>query len=115
VNIEGAVYDERRVQDTVPTLMYLNVHNNSHYWRHACFLNDSQLLRDAPGLDGVLGSLVHRRLDLSSPVDVPWQLRRRWPGSELVIVDEGRRSGGHGMSQALRAPTDRHAAGSPDA
>jgi proline iminopeptidase len=87
----------------------------THYWRHACFLDDGQLLRDAPRLDGIPGSLVHGRLDLSSPVDVPWQLHRRWPGSELVIVDEGRHSGGHGMSQALRAATDRHAAVSPDA
>lgn len=82
----------------------------THYWRHACFLDDGQLLRDASRLAGTPGSLVHGRLDLSSPVDVPWRLHRRWPGSELVIVDEGRHSGGHGMSDALRAATDRHAA-----
>ena len=85
----------------------------THYWRHACFLDDSQLLRAAPRLAGIAGSLVHGRLDLSSPLDVPWQLDQRWPGSELVIVDEGRHSGAHGMSQALRAATDRHAAESP--
>ena len=85
----------------------------THYWRHACFLDDGQLLRDASRLDGIPGSLVHGRLDLSSPLDVPWQLHRRWPGSELVIIDEGRHSGGHGMREALRAATDRLAAGSP--
>lgn len=83
----------------------------THYWRHACFLDDDQLLRDASRLAGISGSLVHGRLDLSSPVDVPWQLHQRWPGSELVIVDYGRHSGAHGMSQALRAATDRRAGG----
>jgi proline iminopeptidase len=81
----------------------------THYWRHACFLEDGQLLRDASRLAGIPGTLVHGRLDLSSPVDVPWQLHHRWPGSDLVIVDEGRHSGGHGMLEALRRATDRWA------
>jgi proline iminopeptidase len=83
----------------------------THYWRHACFLPDGQLLRDTDRLAGIPGTLVHGRLDLSSPLDVPWQLHRRWPGSELVVVDEGRHSGGYGMREALRAATDRHAGG----
>jgi proline iminopeptidase len=87
----------------------------THYWRHACFLPDGQLLRDASRLAGIPGTLVHGRLDLSSPVDVPWQLHRRWQDSELVIVDEGRHSGGHGMLEALRVATDRHAAAAPGA
>jgi proline iminopeptidase len=78
----------------------------THYWRHACFLEDGQLLRDASRLAGIPGTLVHGRLDLSSPVDVPWQLHHRWPGSELVVVDEGRHAGGHGMLEALRHATD---------
>lgn len=83
----------------------------THYWRHACFLDDGQLLREATRLVGIPGALIHGQLDLSSPIDVPWQLHRRWSGSELVIVEEGRHSGGHGMREALRAATDRHAAG----
>jgi proline iminopeptidase len=85
----------------------------THYWRHACFLEDGQLLRDVTRLAGIPGSLVHGRHDLSSPLDVPWELHRRWPDSELVIVGEGRHSGGHGMLEALRAATDRVADG-PD-
>jgi proline iminopeptidase len=83
----------------------------THYWRHGCFLDDGQLLRDASRLAGIPGTLVHGRLDLSSPVDVPWQLHRRWPGSELVVVDEGRHAGGDGMLEALRAAIDRYASG----
>jgi proline iminopeptidase len=86
----------------------------THYWRHACFLPEGQLLRDMDRLAGIPGTLVHGRLDLSSPLDVPWQLHRRWPGSELVVVDEGRHAGGHGMREALRAATDHHQALAPD-
>jgi proline iminopeptidase len=82
----------------------------THYWRHACFLEEGQLVRDAPRLARIPGTLVHGRLDLSSPVDVPWQLHHRWPGSELVVVDEGRHGSGHGMLDALRHATDRGAA-----
>jgi proline iminopeptidase len=80
----------------------------THYWKHACFLEDGQLLRDTSRLAGIPGALVHGRRDLSSPLDVPWQLHLRWPDSELVIVDEGGHSGGHGMFEALREATDRH-------
>jgi proline iminopeptidase len=79
----------------------------THYWRHVCFLDDGQLLRDASRLAGIPGVLVHGRLDLSSPVDVPWQLHRRWPDSELIVVDDGRHSSGHGMLESLRSATDR--------
>jgi proline iminopeptidase len=80
-----------------------------HNWRHACFLEDGQLMRDASRLAGIPGTLVHGRLDPSSPVDVPWQLRHRWPGSDLVVVDEGRHSGRQGMLEALRHAIDRFA------
>jgi proline iminopeptidase len=79
----------------------------THYWRHACFLEDGLLLRRMDRLDAIPVVLVHGRLDLSSPLDVPDALHRRCPGSELVIVEEGRHSGGHGMREALRAATDR--------
>jgi proline iminopeptidase len=62
-------------------------------------------------LAGIPGTLVHGRRDLSSPLDVPWQLHRAWPGSELVVVDQGGHSGGHGMLDALRTATDRYVRG----
>jgi proline iminopeptidase len=86
----------------------------THYWHHAAWLEDGQLLRETRQLAGIPAVLVHGRLDLSSPIDIPWQLARRWPGSELVIVDEA----GHGigeprMAAAVVAATDRFARGEP--
>lgn len=82
----------------------------THYWRHAAFLEDGALLRDAAKLAGIPGVLVHGRLDVSSPLDVAWELSRAWPGSELVIVDDaGHSAGDPGMAEALVAATDRFA------
>lgn len=83
----------------------------THYWHHAAWLEDGALLRDAGRLAGIPGVLVHGRIDLSSPLDVPWQLSRAWPGSELVIIDEvGHGTRDPGMAEALVAATDRFAA-----
>lgn len=67
----------------------------THYWHHAAFLEDGALIRDAGRLAGIPGILIHGRIDLSSPLDVPWQLSRAWPGSELIAIDDA----GHGASQ----------------
>lgn len=77
----------------------------THYWSNGCFLEEGQVLRDADRLAGTPGVLVHGRLDVSSPVDVPWELHQRWPDSDLVIVDEGGHSTGEGMGQALTVAT----------
>ena len=83
----------------------------THYWRHVAFLPDGQLLRDAAKLNGIPGALIHGRLDISSPLDIAWQIAHVWRDAELVLVDDA----GHGSSypsvqEALIAATDRFAA-----
>lgn len=63
-----------------------------HYWRHAAFLGEEQLLRDASKLNGIPGTLLHGRYDISSPLETAWRLSRSWAGSELQVLDEA----GHG-------------------
>jgi proline iminopeptidase len=65
----------------------------THYWRHAAWLEDGALLRDATRLAGIPGVLAHGRLDGSSPLDVPWHLAGVWTDAELVPIDDA----GHGM------------------
>jgi proline iminopeptidase len=67
----------------------------THYWRHAAFLEDGTLLRDASRLSGIPGVLVHGRMDLGAPLDSAWQLHNAWPGSKLIVIDEA----GHGAGQ----------------
>jgi pimeloyl-ACP methyl ester carboxylesterase len=53
--------------------------------------------------------LIHGRLDLSSPLDVPWTLAELWDASELVVIDDAGHTGGAAMTTALMAATDRFA------
>jgi len=69
----------------------------THYWSHAAFLNDEQLLRDASRLDGIPGVLIHGRYDVSSPLETAWRLSQRWTGSRLVVLDDT----GHGGEGAF--------------
>jgi proline iminopeptidase len=79
----------------------------THYWHHAAFLENGSLLRDAGRLAGIPGVLVHGRLDLSSPVDIPWRLSQAWPGSRLVVIDDaGHGTGQRGMQEAVVAAID---------
>lgn len=86
----------------------------THYWRHAAWLEDGALLRDASNLAGIPGVLVNGRLDVSGPPDIAWQLAQAWPGCELVLVGEAGHGAGHpGMAEVLRAATDRFAGRRP--
>ncbi len=71
----------------------------THYWRHAAFLDDDQLLRDAPQLDGIPGVLIHGRYDVSGPLDTAWRLSQRWRTSRLQVIEDA----GHGDSDAFGA------------
>jgi len=68
----------------------------THYWRHAAWLEDGQLLREASKLAGIPGAMIQGRLDVSGPPDVAWELAQVWPDSELVLVGDA----GHGASCA---------------
>jgi proline iminopeptidase len=71
----------------------------THYWRHAAFLGEDQLLRDAALLNGIPGVVIHGRHDVSSPLETAWQLSQRWATSELHVLDDA----GHGGDAVVRA------------
>lgn len=62
---------------------------SSHYFRNRCFLDENQLLRDSPLLEGLPGTIVHGRYDMICPPDQAWQLSRHWPEAELDLIREG--------------------------
>jgi proline iminopeptidase len=79
----------------------------THYWFHAAFLEDGALLRNARRLAAIPGVLVHGRMDISSPLDVPWQLSQAWPSSRLIVIDHaGHGAGQPGMQEAVVAAID---------
>ncbi len=82
----------------------------THYWRHAAWLEEDALVRGAGVLNGIPGVLVHGRLDVSSPLDVPWRLAQAWHGSELVVIDDAGHGGGSaGIVHAVVSATERFA------
>jgi proline iminopeptidase len=80
----------------------------AHYFSHAAWLEDGQLLRDAPRLDGIPGVLIHGRFDIQGPAEEAWLIHRAWPGSELHWVRTGH-LGGEEMTQHMRTALNRFA------
>ncbi len=65
----------------------------THYWRHAAFFEEDELLRKAASLNGIPGVLIHGRYDVSSPLETAWKLHQGWAGSDLQVVDAGHGNG----------------------
>ena len=80
----------------------------AHYFSHAAWLEPDELLRNFGRLAGIPGVLVHGRLDLGSPADVPWLIAKAWPRAELHFVGTGHQ-GGAEMTEQMHAALDRFA------
>ncbi|MDG9715243.1 prolyl aminopeptidase [Streptomyces sp. DH24] len=88
----------------------------THYFGNDHFLgadnDEGVVLRDAPLLKDIPGTMVQGSLDFGNLLGTVWRLHHAWPGSELVIVDEaGHDAGTPGMVDALVAATDKYARG----
>jgi proline iminopeptidase len=66
----------------------------THYWRRAAFLEDGELLHHASSLGTIPAILIHGQYDVSSPLQIPWELHKCWPGSELRVVTDAGHGGG---------------------
>lgn len=93
-------YDDPRFRLTFARLV-------THYFRHAAWLEDGALQRDAPKLAGIPGILIQWRFDVSGPPDIAWNLAQAWPDAEFVLLQEA--GHGSGMTETLVAATDRFA------
>ena len=66
----------------------------THYWSHGSFLEGRPILDRMEAIAHIPAVLIHGRRDVSSPLDTAWDLHRRWPASELRVLDDA----GHGGS-----------------
>uniref|UniRef100_UPI0037CC87DE alpha/beta fold hydrolase n=1 Tax=Mycolicibacterium sp. TaxID=2320850 RepID=UPI0037CC87DE len=67
----------------------------THYWRHAAWRAEGELLSGVAEIAHIPAVLIHGRLDVSGPPDIAWQLAQRWPAAQLHIVPGmGHESGG---------------------
>jgi proline iminopeptidase len=71
-----------------------------HMFRHAAFLAEGTLLEGVARVAHLPATLIHGRLDVSSPIITAHRLHRAWTASRLVIIeDEGH--GGEAMVNAM--------------
>jgi proline iminopeptidase len=80
----------------------------THYFSHAAWLDEDELILNASRLRGIPGVMVHGRLDLSGPPDVPWLLAQAWPDAGLHFVGGGH-TGDAEMDRLVLDATDRFA------
>jgi proline iminopeptidase len=73
----------------------------THYWSHAAFLGEDQLLRDAALLNGIPGVMIHGRYDVSSPLEAAWRLSKSWVTSRLSVIDDAGHGGGANVTAAV--------------
>ncbi len=82
----------------------------THYFAHAAFLEEDELLRNAHKLAGIPAVLLHGRLDLSDRPTSRGSSARAWPGAELTFIPGGH-TGDEEMDRLLLEATARFAGG----
>ena len=77
----------------------------AHYFSHAAWLSDDELLRNAWKLAGIPGVLIHGHFDIGGPPDVPWLLAQAWPDAQLHLVRSGH-TGSEDMTRLMISALD---------
>lgn len=67
----------------------------NHYFHHACFLDEGQLLRDLDRIRHLPAVIVQGRYDMVCPPVSAWELAQAWENCELVMVP----ASGHALSE----------------
>lgn len=96
------------MRDPAHALAFARIEN--HFFVHAGWLEEGQLIAGAGALRDVPGVIVQGRYDLCTPAMTAWDLHRAWPRAELVMVpDAGHAFDEPGILDALVTATDRFA------
>lgn len=67
----------------------------NHYFTHAGWLEEGQLLRDSGRLADIPGTIVHGRYDMPCPMRYAWLLHKAWPKADFHIIE----GAGHAYSE----------------
>ena len=85
----------------------------THYWGNDLFLGEGNdegvVLRDAPLLKDIPGTLVQGNLDLGNLLGTVWRLHHAWPGSELTVIDDRGHNAGERGTAVMVAALDKYA------
>lgn len=79
----------------------------THYFKHKVFIQENEIIMNAPKLANIPGVIIHGRYDMVCPLDNALKLHKVWPQSELHIIrDAGHASSEPGITCALVNATD---------
>jgi proline iminopeptidase len=82
----------------------------THYVRNYAWLEDGSLLRGVGAIADIPGVMINGRFDLQAPIGWAYDLKRVWPRSKLVIVDDaGHDASSAGITGELVRATDQFA------
>ena len=85
----------------------------THYWGNDHFLGEGNdegvVLRDAPLLKDIPGTLVQGDLDLGNLLGTVWRLHHAWPGSELTVIGDRGHNAGERGTDVMVAALDKYA------
>ena len=82
----------------------------NHYFVHAGWMDEGQLLRDAHKLQDIPGTIVHGRYDMPCPARYAWTLHKAWPKADFRLIEgAGHAYSEPGILDALMGATDKYA------
>jgi proline iminopeptidase len=79
----------------------------AHYFRHLCWLEPDQLLRDVAKIRHIPATIVHGRYDIICPPRSAVDLHNAWPEADFHIVLAGHAASEPAIVDALVQATDR--------
>jgi proline iminopeptidase len=83
----------------------------NHYFLHAGWFDDGQLIAGVDAIRHIPAVIVQGRYDLCTPPMTAWDLHRAWPEAEFTMIPDASHAASEpGIARALRAATDRFAA-----
>ena len=80
----------------------------AHYFRHAGFLTEDQLIRNVDRIRHIPAIIIQGRYDVVCPPKSAWRLHQAWPQAIFQIVEDAGHAGLEpGIASALVAATER--------
>jgi proline iminopeptidase len=85
----------------------------THYIANDGFIDDDAVFRDIELVANIPAVLINGRYDLQAPLGTAWELARRWPSAELVVVGDAGHAATPPIADEIVRATDRFASGRP--
>jgi proline iminopeptidase len=61
----------------------------THTWANRAWLAEGQIMNHLSRLADIPAILIHGRLDFGSPLKTAFEVHQAWPGSQLIVVENG--------------------------